>query len=103
MFYIRFTDDIERDIERGHSFHFRNGSKLNGLCAWEVMDYELSPFASDDEIIAAARKTAEMISKNGYGGYSSESEYAVLSGSYSGSSNDGVLINVGRIISIESI
>lgn len=103
MYYIRFTKDIYGDIERGHSTDFRNGEKLDGLCAWRVMDNELSPYSSNEEIISAAKKTAEMIAKNTYGGYSSESDYAVLRGRYVGSGNDGVLIEVEEVISIESI
>ena len=103
MYYIRFTADIYEDIERGHSTHFSNGAKLPGLCAWNINDNELSPYADDSEIIEAAKKTAEMILKNTYGSYSDNSSYAVLRGKYVGSSNDGVCIKVEDVISIQSI
>jgi hypothetical protein len=101
MYYIRFTADIEADIERGFSTHFNGGAKLPGLCAWKVMDNNLSPYASNEEIIEAAKKTAEMIIRNTYGGYSSKDTYAVLKGTYVGSSNDGVCIRVDAVVSIQ--
>lgn len=103
MYYIRFTEDIYEDLERGHSFYFRDKSPLDGLCAWSVNDMELSPYASDEEIIKSARKTAEMIARNTYGGYSSNTTYAVLRGTYAGSGNDGVLIKDAELISIETL
>ncbi len=102
MYYIRFTNDISRDIESGSSSYFTNGKKLNGLCAWSISE-DLSPYASKQEIIEAAHKTAQNIAKNTYCGYSSNSEFAVLEGSCVGSGNDGVLINVEKVISIESL
>ena len=98
MFYIRFTTDIHRDIERGYSTHFSTGAKLPGICAWSINDSELSPYASDEEIIAAAKKTAVMISENTYGGYDNNGTFAVVEGRYVGSSNDGVCIEVTRVI-----
>lgn len=102
MYYIRFTEDIYEDLERGHSFHFRDNSKLEGLCAWGIME-DLSPYASESEVISAAKRTAKMIKKNTYGGYSSDSQFAVLKGNYVGNSNDGVLIEIEKIISIETL
>lgn len=102
MYYIRFTEDIHKDIEKGYSTHM-GGAKLAGLCAWNINDNELSPYADTSEIIEAAKKTAEMILKNSYGSYSDNSTYAVIRGTYAGSSNDGVCINVDEVISIETI
>ena len=103
MFYIRFTSDIYADIERGFSKDFRNGAKLEGLCAWPIKDSELSPYASKSEIKESAKKTAKMIAGNTYGGYSSDRTYAILEGKYVGNSNDGVLIEVENVISIETL
>lgn len=102
MYCIRFTDDIYRDLEKGYSEYF-TGGKLDGLCAWPIGDSELSPYASDPEIIESAKITAEMIAKNTYGGYSSNSQYAVLRGTYAGNGNDGVLIKDVEVISVENI
>ncbi len=98
MFYIRFTTDIKRDIKRGYSKHFSTGAKLPGLCAWRINDSELSPYASDDEVIRAAAKTADYIMEHTYGGYDMDGSYAVVEGRYVGSSNDGECIKVIRII-----
>lgn len=103
MYYIRFTEDIYGDIERGTSYDFRDGSELGGLCAWNISDTNLSPYADDEEIIESAKKTAKMIAENTYAGYSSDSTYAVLRGTYCGSGNDGVLIKDVELISIESL
>jgi|688.fasta_scaffold487095_3 hypothetical protein len=103
MFYIRFTTDIHADVKKGYSKDMRNGKKLSGLCAWNVADNNLSPYAPDNEIIESAKKTAQQIAKNTYGGYGSNSTYAVLEGQYVGSSNDGVCIKVIRVISIENL
>lgn len=102
MFYIRFTDDIERDLAKGNSKDFRDGSDLGGLCAWQIFD-QPSPWASDNEIIEKAFETAKQIAKNSYGGYSSSSDFAVLDADYVGSSNDGSLVKVNRVISTESL
>lgn len=101
-FYIRFTNDIYEDIERGHSY-FKGGAKLDGLCAWTINDHNLSPYATKDEIVSSAKKTAEMILKNTYASYSDNSTYAVLRADYAGSDNDGVLIKNVEVISIETI
>lgn len=102
MFYIRFTDNIERDIKTGTSKDFRTGKKLGGLCAWKVFD-QPSPYASDEEIIEAATQTAKQIAKNSYGGYSSKNQFAVIEGDYIGSGNDGSLIKAIRVISVENL
>jgi hypothetical protein len=95
-YYIRFTNDINADIERGHSIDFRDKSKLAGLCAWKIgSDY--NPY-DDASIIAAAENDAAMIARNSYAGYGSETEYAVVEGSYLGSGNDGVLISIDRVL-----
>jgi len=103
MYYIRFTEDIHRDIKKGHSTHFNGGKKLPGLCAWNVNDNDLSPYSDKSEVIEAAKKTAEMILKNTYGSYSDNATYAVLTGDYVGSSNDGVCIKIKNVISIETV
>lgn len=102
MFYIRFTDDIHRDIQAGKSLDFRSGNEMSGLCAWEIFE-QLSPLSSDAEIIEKAAETANKISRNTYGGYSSSSQYAVLVADYVGSSNDGCCVKVNRVISVESL
>ncbi len=102
MFYIRFTDDIERDIEQGASSYFSTGAKLGGVCAWSISD-DLPPHASKGQIIESARATAKKIAKNTYAGYSSNTQFVVLRGSYKGSGNDGVLIEVEEVISIENL
>ena len=99
--YFRFTSDIYNYIERGHSVDFRDKSKLNGLCAWGT------PFAtlvnSDDEILEGCKKYAKQIAQNTYGGYSSATEVAIITGTYAGSANDGVLLNDVELIRTFSI
>lgn len=102
MFYVRFTDNIHRDIQAGKSKDFRTGKSLSGLCAWEIFD-QPSPWASDAEILEKAAETARQIAINTYGGYSSSSQFAVLEADYCGSSNDGCLVKVNRVISVESL
>lgn len=103
MYYIRFTSDIHADLERGASKDFRNGENLSGLCAWGIGDMNLTPASSDAEIIESAQKMAGKIARNTYGGYDNNGTYAVLEGRYTGSSNDGVCIEVDRVISIETL
>lgn len=102
MFYVRFTDDIERDMKSGYSSDFRSGEKMSGLCAWEIFD-QPAPWASDAEIIEKAVDTARKIASNTYGGYSSSTKYAVLDADYVGSSNDGCCVKVNRVISVSSL
>ena len=102
MYYIRFTNDIQADIKRGKSQDFRTKKALPGLCAWKV-NSDLGPDATDEEIIEAAAKTAREIARNSYGGYSSNSKFAVLRGTYIGSSNDGSCIKIDAVISEEDI
>ena len=58
MYYIRFTDDIAEDLIRGYSYDFRDGSKQDGLCAWQF-GFNLSPYASVNEVMGEARKFAK--------------------------------------------
>lgn len=97
---IRFTNDIYRDIEKGNSSYF-TGGELEGLCAWNIMGAD--SYSSDEEIIEAAKRTAEMIARNTYGGYSSSNEYAVIKGNYIRNGNDGILLTDVEVISIESL
>lgn len=88
--YIRFTEDIYSDIERGYSFYFRTNEPLDGLCAWSTdADTE---YMSRAEILEECKRVAKNVLKGSYGGYSSESEVAIITGKYAGSGNDGVLI-----------
>jgi len=96
MYYIRFTDDINADIERGHSLDFRDKSKLAGLCAWKIAE-DYNPW-DDNSIIASAERTARQIARNSYAGYGSTTRYAVVEGEYLGSGNDGSIINIIRVI-----
>ena len=88
--YIRFTEDIYEDIERGYSFDFRTGEPLGGLCAWsaamDVREY------SREEIVSYCKQKAANTVKNGYGGYSSDCEVAIILADYAGSCNDGSLV-----------
>ena len=88
--YIRFTEDIYEDIERGYSFDFRTGEPLDGLCAWsaamDVREY------SREEIVSYCKQKAANTVKNGYGGYSSDCEVAIILADYAGSCNDGSLV-----------
>ena len=98
---IRFTDDIYRDIERGHSKYFNGGKKLAGLCAWALGGVDLND--SEEDIQEAAKNLATMVAKNTYGGYSSSSNYAIIEGSYAGSGNDGILLKSVNVISINTL
>jgi hypothetical protein len=89
-------------MERGYSKHM-GGRKLSGLCAWNITHGDLNPCSTESEILEAAMQTAEMILSNTYGSYSDNSTYAVLRGTYAGSSNDGVCIKVDELISIETL
>ena len=92
---------MDRDLQKGKSRDFRTGENLAGLCAWKI-DLD-NPYASDEEIIEAAIETAKQISKNTYGGYSSNNTFAILEADYVGSANDGSLVRVNRVISIETL
>lgn len=94
---IRFTDNIYRDIEEGNSSYFNGGQKLAGLCAWNVPGVD--SYSSEEEIEEASKRTAEMIARNSYGGYSSSSEYSIIKGTYVGNGNDGILLADVELIS----
>lgn len=99
--YIRFTEDIERDIKNKNSYNIHK-QKLNGLCAWKISE-DYNPY-DNESIIEAAQKTAANIKKNSYCGYTSESNYAVVEGDMTGGyTNDGVLIKITRILGEFSI
>lgn len=87
--YIRFTSDIYGDIERGHSFYFRTNEAMEGLCAWST---NADTRMSDAEIMEECERAAKNILAGSYGGYSSDSEVAIITGEYVGSGNDGVLL-----------
>ena len=99
--YIRFSSDIYEDIDRGYSVDFRDKSKLKGLCAWSTQLHELEH--SKSEILEGCKKYAERIKQNGYGGYGSDSEVAIIKGRYVGSGNDGVLLQDVEVIDIFTI
>lgn len=102
MYYIRFTEDIYADIDRGNSIDFRDKSKMNGLCAWKITE-DYDPY-NDDSIVSAAEKTAKKVAKNSYGGYSSNSCYAVVEGKLTGGySNDGYLIKIERVLAVNEL
>lgn len=93
--YIRFSDDIYEDIERGHSY-FKGKSKLKGLCAWptsffynygKYVDYS-GREVSEDDIIDDAKN----ILRNTYGSYSNNDQVHLITGDYAGDGNDGVLL-----------
>lgn len=88
--YIRFTEDIYEDIDRGYSYDFRTKKPLAGLCAWNTSLDTMCD--SREEIIEECKKKAAQIVRNGYGGYSSDSEVAIITAEYCGSSNDGYLV-----------
>lgn len=94
---IRFTNNIYRDIEEGNSTYFNGGQNLGGLCAWNIVGVD--SYSTEEEIEEAAKRTAEMIAKNTYGGYSSSSEYSIIKGSYLGNGNDGILLGDVELIS----
>lgn len=95
-FYIRFTDNINRDIRNGSSKDFKSGDDLSGLCAWPM---RFSGDIYDDEaIIKEGVEYAEQIARNTYGGYSDGKKYSIVEGEYVGSSNDGVCISVVRVL-----
>jgi hypothetical protein len=102
MFYIRFTNDIQRDFKVGKSKDFKSGAELAGLCAWKI-NADLHEYSDESEIIEAAKKTAQNVRRGSYGGYSSGNQFAVLMADYIGSSNDGSIVKVKKIISIESL
>lgn len=94
---IRFTDNIYRDIEKGNSIYFNGGQNLGGLCAWKIVGAD--SYSTEEEIEEAAKRTAEMIARNTYGGYSSSSEYSIIKGNYVGNGNDGILLADVELIS----
>lgn len=102
MFALRFTNDIKRDIAKGKSEYFTTGEELEGLCVWSLSIENPDPSIS--ELRAVAQKFAlNQVLSNGYGGYSSDTDYAIVEGRYVGSNNDGVLIEVERVICTDSI
>lgn len=96
--YIRFSDDINADIRRGHSFDV-HGERLPGICAWKT-NFDLR-MQSTSELIDMCKAKAVSILNNTYGSYSSNSTAYVLTGDYVGNGNDGVLLK--NIEIIESI
>lgn len=87
--YIRFSSDIYEDIDRGYSFYFRTGRAMEGLCAWPT---SADTRMSNTEILEECERAAKNILAGSYGGYSSDSQVAIITGEYIGSGNDGVLL-----------
>lgn len=100
--YIRFSEDIYADIERGYSIYFRTKEKLDGICAWGTPFYtdgyeirnDRDEIVSDSEISDYAKK----ILNNTYGSYSDNSTVNVITGTYVGNGNDGVLLQNVELI-----
>ena len=102
--YIRFTDDIQSDIERGNSKDI-HGNKLTGLCAWGTSYFynngRYENFNGETVDFSEIKKQAKSILDNTYGSYSSNESASILVGTYVGSGNDGVLLsNVEEIDTI---
>ena len=101
--YIRFSEDIYADIERGHSTYFRTKEKMDGLCAWTTPFYTVGSeirndrdeVASDSELLDYAKR----ILNNTYGSYSDNSIANIITGTYVDSGNDGVLLQDVELIS----
>ena len=93
--YLRFTDDIYADIERGYST-FKGGSKLSGLCAWTTpfsLRCNMYENANGEEVsLSEIEEYKDMLLKNTYGSYSSNEECYIITGDYAGRGNDGVLL-----------
>ena len=94
--YIRFSNDIYADLKRGHSFYFRTGEKMDGLCAWSVPLAHVN--MPHSEIVEECIKTAKNVLKGSYGGYSSDSEVHILVAEYVANGNDGVLIKNAELL-----
>lgn len=94
--YIRFSEDIDADIERGYSFYFRTKEKMDGLCAWTtpffMVDGDVKNFDGCDATEDDIRDYANKILNNSYGSYSDNSLVHVITGACVGQGNDGVLI-----------
>jgi|SRR5690554_5775980 len=102
--YIRFTDDIDRDIENKFSYDI-HGNKLNGLCAWNAPFFynngRYEDFNGNVISLSELELYAKNILNNTYGSYSDNESFSIISGSYAGNGNDGVLLtNVEEIETI---
>ena len=99
--YIRFSNDIYADIDRGYSF-FKGGEKMSGLCAWSInidmIDGEMFDFSGNKVGYDYIIKIAHNLLKNTYGSYSDNSEFHLITGDYVGSGNDGVLLSNVELI-----
>lgn len=93
--YIRFSNDIDSDIERGYSFYM-GGDKMAGLCAWTtpfiIMGDDISGINGEDISLDDIISYAKKILQNTYGSYSDNTEVHVITGTYVGNGNDGVLL-----------
>lgn len=100
--YIRFSNDIYEDIERGYSF-FKGGEKLDGLCAWTtpyfINNGRYEDFNGNEVKISDIESLAQDLIINTYGSYSDNSIANIITGTYVGSGNDGVLLQDVELIS----
>lgn len=99
MYYLRFTQNIESDIQSGVSYlktpSMKKAKKLNGLCAFSFDPYnEEGKLMSNEEIEEKIRK----ISNSQY--YLNTEVAVLLEGKYVGSNpnGEGVLIKVTNIV-----
>ena len=93
--YIRFTDDINRDIEKGTSSNIFTDEGFDGLCAYSC---EFNPY-EEDEISAGIKRAKELAGWNAqtyadhYNG-----NFAILEGDYVEQGLDGVIIKNAEVI-----
>lgn len=97
--YLRFTENIEADMEKGYSFlktpSMKKATKLKGLCAFSFDVYnDMGKVMSSEEIESKIAQFA----RNQY--YLNTSVAVLIEGDYVGSNpnGEGVLIKAKKVI-----
>jgi hypothetical protein len=96
MFYFRFTENIENDINEGKSYRINENRELNGICAFSLnID---NPYANDSEVIEEFNRVVDNYVSNFFYAECANYGYAIIEGEYKGQGNDGVLISIDRVV-----
>lgn len=93
--YIRFTNDIDRDIENGSSSNIFTEEEFDGLCAYSF-EYNEYTESIEDVGIERAKELAGWNAQTYAEHY--EGNFAILEGDYVESGLDGVIIKNVKVV-----
>lgn len=93
--YIRFTDDIYRDIDNKQSYNLFTGEEFDGLCAYS---FDYNPY--DENIIDIGILKAKQFAGWNARTYAEhyDGNFAILEGDYVDQGLDGVIIKNAKVV-----